>query len=142
MALHVVEQEGCCTAQYGIVLTQEGLVARKQIVLPKVGREPGATCREHPPHRTVYRSCHTPDIGIMVGHPTVAAVHLLRRLSPCLTEITEHREKWLCRLRQVTYLRDPVVHLGIDVDGVFRIPRRHQLVVPHPLQISRLSAWL
>ena len=34
----------------------------------------------------------------------------------------------------------PVVHLGVDVDGVGRGPGRHHLVVPDALQVERLGA--
>ena len=40
-------------------------------------------------------------------------------------------------------LRDlgrPVVHLGVDVDGVLAVPGRLELVVPDALQVGRLAA--
>ena len=39
-------------------------------------------------------------------------------------------------------LRRPVVHLKIDVGGVFRVPCREEFIVPDTLQIGRLSAGL
>jgi len=36
----------------------------------------------------------------------------------------------------------PVVHLGIDVDGVLAVPRGIPLVVPYTLQIGRLTSRL
>ena len=39
-------------------------------------------------------------------------------------------------LGQITDFRRPVVHLGIDIDCVFAVPRRQHLLIPDPLQIS------
>ena len=89
MALHVVEQEYCGTLQNGKVLTQECLVTGKEIMLPQMGGEPGTTRREHAPGRTVHRSGDAPEIGIVVGHPTVTSIHLLGCLCPGLTQIPD-----------------------------------------------------
>ncbi len=43
---------------------------------------------------------------------------------------------------KVCFLRRPVVHFGIDIDGVFAIPGRKQLIVPDALQVGRLAAGL
>ena len=45
-----------------------------------------------------------------------------------------------CSSARLADLRRPVVHLGVDVDGVVRAPRRPHLVVPDALQVGRLRA--
>ena len=142
MTLHIVEQELCCAAHHGILFFQEGFVASKQIVLPEMGGQPGAACREHTPSGTIHRSGDTPQVGIMMSHPTTAAIHLLRGHSAGFAQIINHREQRLCGLAQITDIGNPVVHLGIDVNRIFRVPRRIHLVVPHALQISGLSTGL
>ena len=44
--------------------------------------------------------------------------------------------------RKVGHLGWPVVHLGIDVDGVFTVPRGIHTTIPHALQVSSLTSWL
>ena len=105
-------------------------------------REPGSTRRKHAPCGTIDRTCHTPEVGIMMSHPTLTTIHILRRLRACLTQITNHREEWLLRFSDVSYKGRPVVHLGIDIDGVLRIPRCIDLSIPDALQIGRLSTGL
>ena len=45
-------------------------------------------------------------------------------------------------LTQIGGQRRPIVHLGVDVDGVIAAPRRSRIVVPYPLQVGRLGARL
>ena len=45
-------------------------------------------------------------------------------------------------LAEVCHLGWPVVHLGIDVDGVFAVPRSMHAPVPYTLQVGSLSAGL
>ena len=78
----------------------------------------------------------------MVGHPSFTTIHLPSCDGTSLTEVADHREERLLRLCKIAYQGRPVIHLCIDVDGVFRIPRRFHLVVPHTLQVGGLSTRL
>ena len=104
--------------------------------------EPGAARGEHAPSGTVYRPCDAPEVGIVVGHPSLAAIHLLRCLRTRYAQVADHLKEGLLGLCEVTYQCWPVVHLGVDVDGVLRVPGGFQLVIPHTLQVGRLSAGL
>ena len=55
-------------------------------------------------------------------------------------EILHHRHQRLHAFGEIRRLGGPVVHLGVDVDGVLRAPGRQQLVVPQALQVRRLRA--
>ena len=138
----IVGQEVSGTLHHGIVFFQELLVARVEIVLPEVRRQPSTTCGEHAPGGTVDRSCDAPEVGVVMGYPATTTVHLLGCLHSRLTQVADHREERLLRLGEVAHEGRPVVHLGIDVDGVFRVPRGVFLVVPHALEVGRLSTRL
>ena len=53
-----------------------------------------------------------------------------------LVNLADEFEQGLVQFRQVRHFRGPVVHLKIDVRGVFRVPRWEHLVVPDTLQIG------
>ena len=142
MWLHIVEIEVGCTFDDGVPLAKELLVARVEIVLPQMGGKPSTTIRIHTPEGAIHRTSNAPDIRIVVCHPTIASIHLLGSHSTRLTQVFNHRKERFGGLRQVAHLSRPVVHLSIDVDGVFGIPRSIALVVPYALQIGRLTTRL
>ena len=78
----------------------------------------------------------------MVRHPAAAAVHGPGCRGPRRAEVLEHREEGLLRLGKIADQRRPVIHFGVDVDGVLRVPRRIDLVVPDALQGGWLTARL
>ena len=43
-------------------------------------------------------------------------------------------------LTEVADLGNPVVHLGVDVDGPLAVPRRREAVIPDPLQRCRQAS--
>ena len=57
---HIVCQEISSALHHGIVISQELLVARKQIVLPQMRSQPGTTRGEHAPRCSVHRTGYTP----------------------------------------------------------------------------------
>ena len=71
-------------------------------------------------------------------HPAVGTIHITRRLLTLLVTLANQFEQGLIQLRQIRDFRRPVIHLQVDVRGVFRIPRRKHLVVPEALQIGRV----
>ena len=107
-----------------------------------MGGKPGATCWEHAPGRAIHRAGNTPEVGVVVRHPSVAAIHLTGCELSCLTQVSDHVEERLLGLCQVTYEGRPVVHLGIDVNRVFRIPGGIQFIIPDALEVGGLSAGL
>ena len=56
--------------------------------------------------------------------------------------VVEELEQRLVELGKVGGLHRPVVHLRIDVDGIFTVPRCIFAVVPNALQVCRLSTRL
>ena len=107
-----------------------------------MGGEPGSAVGEHAPLRTIYRACYAPDIGVMMCHPTTAAIHFLSRLCSRYTQILNQRIQRLRGVTEIRYLGRPVVHLRIDVDSIFTVPRRIFAVVPNTLQVCCLSTRL
>ena len=107
-----------------------------------MGGEPGSTIREHAPLRTVHRTCYAPDISVMVCHPATTTIHFPSRLCSRYTQILNQRIQRLRSVTEIRYLGRPVVHLRIDVDGIFTVPRCIFAVVPNTLQICRLSTRL
>ena len=142
IGLHILHEEFCGTFHHRIIGAQEVLVTCEKIVLPEMGCEPGTTRGEHAPGRTIDRSGDTPEVGVVVSHPTVTAVHLTSSELSRLTQVSDHVEERLLGLSQVAYKGRPVVHLGIDVDRVFRIPGGVQFVVPDTLQVGGLATGL
>ena len=107
-----------------------------------MGSEPGSAIRKHAPLRTIHRTCYAPDIGVMMCHPATAAIHIPSRLCSRFAQILNQRIQRFRGVTEIRYLGRPVVHLRIDVDGVFAIPRRIFAIVPNTLQVCRLSTWL
>ena len=71
-------------------------------------------------------------------HPAARAVHLACRSRAGHRQVRHHRHQRVHRLGQVGRERRPVVHLGVDVDGVLAAPRRRHALVPDALQVGRL----
>ena len=107
-----------------------------------MGGQPGAARWEHAPGRSVDRTGNAPQVGVVVSHPSVAAIHLACRRGTRLAQFACHLEQRPLRLGKVTYQRRPVVHLGIDVNSVLRVPRCVHLVVPYTLQVGGLATGL
>jgi hypothetical protein len=71
-------------------------------------------------------------------HPSASAIHLARGARTGHGQIRHERGQRVHRLGQVGRERRPVVHLGVDIDGVLAAPRRGHAFVPDALQICRL----
>ena len=142
MYAHVVHQEVGSPLHDGVITLQQCFVARKQVLLPDVCRQPRTSRRKHAPCRTIHRSGNAPQICIVVSHPSSTTIHHVGCLASRLTQVTNHVEQGFLCLHKVAHHGGPVVHLSIDIDGVFRVPRGIHLVVPHPLQIGCLSTRL
>ena len=91
-------------------------------MLPEVSRKP---CSAHHPHtawRVVDASGDSPDVGVVVQNPAILAIHDLRRVGTCRADFTNQSEQRLVEVGEIRRLRWPVVHLEVDVRGVFRVP--------------------
>ena len=140
--LEVVEAELCGTLEHRIPLPEEVFVEGVQVVLPQVRRKPRASAGIHPPERAVDYTRYAPDIGIVVGDPAVAAVHLPCGHGSGLAQVAYHGEQRPEGLVQAGHLGRPVVHLGIDVYRILAVPGSEELVVPDALQVGGLSSCL
>ena len=119
-------------------LRQERLIAREPVVLPEVSGQPGAARGEPAPVRPVHRRGHTPDVGVLVVHPAARAVMFTGDGRALVGQFPDHPEQRLGALGQVRHLGRPVVHLGVDVRRVLRIPHGIHVLVPDPLQVGGL----
>ena len=66
-----------------------------------------------------------------------AAVHAASGLRPAFGHALHKREQRLTALRKAKPFCRPVVHLQVDVDGVFAAPRRVHVRIPDALEIRR-----
>ena len=139
MLYQEVEEEVGGTLHDGIILSEEQGIACKLIVLPKVRGKPSASTGIHTPWSSIHGSGNAPEVGVVVSYPAPAIIHHLRRLGARFAQVTNHREERLGCLTEVADLGRPIIHLGVDVDGVFAVPRGILLVVPDALQVGWLS---
>ncbi len=76
-------------------------------------------------------------IGVMMRHEPPAAVHPLRRAPSADPHLPYQLKQRHMAFRQIAALRNPVIHLQIDIDGILRIPRRKKALIPNALQRGR-----
>ena len=74
------------------------------------------------------------DIRIMVGHKAPCAVHAFRHLPSVGHHSFQQCKQRQVALGQIAAFRRPVIHLRIDIDGVFRSPGRSKILIPKSLQ--------
>ena len=80
-----------------------------------------------------------PHVGVVVGDPAAGPVQGARHLRALLGEPVQQVEQRLVALAEPGRLGAPVVHLGVDVDGVVRRPRWPQVLVPDALEVGGRS---
>ena len=78
----------------------------------------------------------------MVRHPSATSIHCGCRDGSRLTQVAYHLKEWLLGLTNIPHIAQPVVHLGVDIDGVLAVPWGIHLMIPYSLKVSGLSAWL
>ena len=125
-----------------VIVRQELPVPGVEIMLPYVLGEPGSAAGPHPRRSIVHRSGHTPYVGVVMGSPAPGPVHGGGSAGSAGREVPDKGEERPVSLAQVRHLRRPVVHLGVDVDGVLAVPGGVGLTVPYALEVRRLSAGL
>ena len=141
---------GCCTSvstkkrlgafHNRIGFAQEVFIARELVMLPQMSAKPGAAHRPHSPVGAINGRGGPPCIGVVMSHPTACAPHHFGCFRAGLRDFAHHLQQRLVTLAQIGGFRRPVVHLGVDVDGVFRLPRRRSGSIPDALKVGRLVA--
>src|SRR5699024_11523633 len=91
---------------------------------------------------TINRACYTPYIGIMMSIPSTSAVHFCCTFLPCFRQVFQHGKQRLMHFREISKLCRPVIHFGVNIDGIFTIPWRRGPLIPDSLQISWLPTTL
>ena len=142
MPHHNLVEEPCRTHHDGEDFPEEVDVAGEEPVLPEVLAHPRASRGPQSGGSLVDGSRDAPDVGVVVEHPSVGAVHDARGLMTRLADIADEREEGCVEVGEVGDLRRPVVHLTVDVGGVFGVPVGEHLVVPDALQGGRLATRL
>src|SRR5688500_8988919 len=84
-------------------------VAREFEVIPKVRAEPCAAGGPHAPEWSIDGSCLSPQIGVVMTHPTARAVMHPRSARAVLDQFGHHPQQRLVTLRQVRGFGRPVV---------------------------------
>ena len=84
-----------------VTIAEEILVAGVEVMLPKVLSEPRAAVWPHSPKRSVYWTCHAPNVGVVVSHPTVCVIEGLRGLGAGYGEFVDEMEQRLVTFGEV-----------------------------------------
>ena len=124
----------------GINLFQLRRVAGEKIMVPQILAQPRAAPGPHAPIRAVNRPGRAPEVGVVMRHPAARAVLHLSRARAGLGHFQNHLRERFDAFAEVAGLGGPVIHLGVDVDGVFAVPRRRHGIVPQTLQRRGLAA--
>ena len=106
-----------------------------------MGAEP--RCPHRPERRgnvAVLRVGVAPQIGVVVGDEAAAVIQLSRGALAVRHHAGQQVKQRFLALCQAADVGGPVVHLGVDIDGILGIPRREERVVPDALQISGQAA--
>ena len=109
-------------------------------MIPEMQAQPRAAHGPHAPVRPINGRGRAPEVGVVMHHPPACAVLRLRGASASHGEVVHHSDERLDALGEVAGFGGPVVHLGVDVDGVFATPRRVRAFIPQPLQARWLAA--
>src|SRR5579871_6415353 len=120
---------------------QKLLIERESIVIPCVQREPRSAHRPDAPLIAVDRLRIAPEIGIVVNHEATRTVVLPGHLCAgsacrCARHVNQidQRKRGLAKSCRFS---EPIVHLGVDVDGPLRTPWVVDARRPDALQICR-----
>ena len=117
-------------------------------MIGKLKREPRQRHVPHHPARGKRNSfaiqpdgrCVRPDVALMMRNRALRAVVFPRCLFACLAEPQNKlRQRHKARAK-IGSIRQPIVHLQIDVERVSAPPRRYEVLIPDALQVCRLCA--
>ena len=138
---HKIKEELCSLPHYIKVLTQKFLIPCIEIMCPLMCAQP---CSSHHPVWTrnpqILDWCLPLNICIVVRYKAPAPIHGLSSPLSVREHLLYQTEQRLMALRQITVLRKPVIHLCVDVDCIFAVPRWKHVLIPESLQGCRKSA--
>ena len=117
-----IEMETAGFAEDRIDPFQESPVAREEVEIPKILAEPGIAGGPDSVGGSVHCSGRAPDVGVVVEHPSAAAVHGRRIAAGSGGDFPDQPHERFARLAQAGDRHRPVVHLQVDVGGVFAVP--------------------
>jgi len=103
---------------------------------PRTALRPERCCHIH-----VLWSTVAVHIRIMVTNGPAAAVHDAGGVASVFRHFFDQIKEGAVQFTEVGDLCGPVVHLCVDVDGVFRIPRRNELEIPDALQVESFGIF-
>src|SRR5207244_3233857 len=118
---------------------QKILVAREEVMFPKMVAKPGATRHPNAMIGGIDRRRAAPNIGIMVQDPPTCGVMRLGSFAARLDTIFDQPKQWFVALGKIAHFGRPIIHLGVDVNRPFAVPRGLELIIPYSLQVCRLS---
>jgi hypothetical protein len=112
------------------------LVAGEAEVVPEMEREPGGAHGPDASAEAVDGAGIAPDVGVVVGDGAAGFVVSLRGEVAGGLSVVEEIEERGVEVGEVGPVGEPVVHLGVDVDGVFGAPGRVDGLVPDALKVG------
>ena len=102
--------------------------------------EPGATRRPDAVVRVIDRGASSPEIEVVVCHPTACTIVFTSDTLTGLRKLFDRAEQRFATLGEVAWLGDPIVHFDVDVRRVFAVPGWTELIIPKSLQVGGLPA--
>ncbi len=96
--------------------------------------EPRAAHRPHAGLHAIDGDGIPPNVGVVMEHEAARAVEISSDAPAVLTRLIDQVEQRLVHFLKIGNLGGPVIHLGIDVDGVLAVPGRGKLIVPEALE--------
>ena len=86
-------------------------------------------------------TCISPDISIMVCHKTTTTIHLFRCFFTIFSNSFDKLYQRLMAFREIGQHSRPVIHLSVNIYGIFTTPYRCIILAPDSLKIRRQRTW-
>ena len=141
----IVQEELRCVVQNGPgTALQETLVQVVRIMIPGIERKPCAAHWPDTPLVAIDRLGIAPQIGVVMNHKSSRAIVVLRNFAAGTArgraDHVDQVDERQHRFAKAGGFSEPVVHLGVDVDGPLRSPRIVDAAGPESLQIGGQAA--
>ena len=118
----VEEEEGGVAEEWIGAVAEEGFVGLELVVPPEVLAEPGSADGPDAVVRVVDGCGAAPEVEVVVEDPSAGVVVDLGGAAAGLGDLFEGVEEGLVAFAEIADFGGPVVHFGIDVDGVLAFP--------------------
>ena len=102
---------------------------------PCSARHPGCGC-----HIDILRRTVTVIVCVVMTYHPSHTIHYTGCLLPWLMHGLKQIHHGFVKLCQITGTCQPVIHLQIDINGIFTVPHRHKFSIPDSLEIQRRAA--